>query len=225
MHRDNSLPASRSPRSAYRVCGYTVAVAGAALDKLSTFGHLQSMGTVAELSSPRALIEAVQRGSRGALKRLYELEARRLHGIALRIVRRPELAADVLQDAFVQVWQNAASFSPERGDASAWLTGIVRYRALDAVRKFRREVLSDDPRLGDRAEEPDIVEQLDRRTASDALQRCLKALEPSQRRVVLLAFVEGLSHAQIADRVSAPLGTVKGWVRRALQLLRSCLES
>jgi RNA polymerase sigma factor (sigma-70 family) len=134
-------------------------------------------------------------------------------------------AADVLQDAFVQVWQNAASFSPERGDASAWLTGIVRYRALDAVRKFRREVLSDDPRLGDRAEEPDIVEQLDRRTASDALQRCLKALEPSQRRVVLLAFVEGLSHAQIADRVSAPLGTVKGWVRRALQLLRSCLES
>lgn len=182
------------------------------------------MGTVAELSSPRALIEAVQRGSRGALKRLYELEARQLHGIALQIVRRPELAADVLQDAFVQVWQNAASFSPERGDASAWLTGIVRYRALDAVRKFRREVLSDDPRLGDRAEEPDIVEQLDRRTASDALQRCLKALEPSQRRVVLLAFVDGLSHAQIADRVSAPLGTVKGWVRRALQLLRSCLE-
>src|SRR5215471_21348537 len=101
------------------------------------------------LSSVGVLIEAVGRGSQAALKRLYELESKRLYGIALRIVRRPEMAADVLQETFVQIWQNAAAFSAERGAAAAWLTGIVRFRALDAVRKHGREVLTDDPTLGD----------------------------------------------------------------------------
>ena len=96
------------------------------------------------LASTATLIEAVARGSRPALKRLYELESRRLYGIALRIVRRPEVAADVLQEAFIQIWQNAQSYSAERGAGGAWLTGIVRFRALDAVRKHGREVLSDD---------------------------------------------------------------------------------
>jgi len=179
---------------------------------------------LASLGSPDELIVAVQRGSRAALKRLYELESRRLYGVALAILRRPELAADALQDAFIQVWQNAQSFSAARGSAAAWLTGIVRYRALDAVRKGRREVLSDDPALGDRAEEPDLLERLDRRLAGDALKRCLDTLEEKQRRSILLAFVEGLSHAEIAARLNAPLGSVKSWVRRGLLALRSCLE-
>ena len=93
----------------------------------------------AALSSIDVLIEAVGRGSQGALKRLYEIESRRLFGIALRIVHRPEIAADVLQEAFVQIWQNAAAFSAERGAGAAWLTGIIRFRALDAVRKLGRE--------------------------------------------------------------------------------------
>src|ERR1700722_6970069 len=100
------------------------------------------------LASTASLIEAVGRGSRVALKRLYDLESGRLYGVALRIVRRPEVAADVLQEAFIQIWQNAKSFSPERGAGGAWMTGIVRFRALDAVRRLGREVLSDDPELG-----------------------------------------------------------------------------
>lgn len=177
----------------------------------------------ASLSSLNELVAAVQRGSRTALKRVYELERRRLYGVALRIARRPDVAADALQDAFVQVWQNAASFSQERGDAAAWLTGIVRYRALDAVRKLGREVLSDDPMLGDRAEEPDILARLDALLSRDALRRCLSELEDNQRRCIVLAFVEGLSHAEIARRLLAPLGSVKSWVRRGLISLRSCL--
>src|SRR5215472_7558925 len=97
----------------------------------------------AALSSVDVLIEAVGSGSQVALKRLYEIESRRLYGIALRIVRRPEIAAEVLQETFLQIWQNAATFSHGRG-AGAALTGIVRFRALDAVRKARREVPSDD---------------------------------------------------------------------------------
>src|SRR5262252_1887414 len=115
----------------------------------------------AALSSINVLIEAVSRGSRIALKRLYEPESRRLYGIALRIVRRPEVAADVLQETYVQIWQNAAAFSAERGAGAAWLTGIVRFRSLDAVRKLGREILSDDPALGDVALDPDVIEKID----------------------------------------------------------------
>jgi RNA polymerase sigma-70 factor, ECF subfamily len=179
---------------------------------------------VSNLSSTRDLMEAIQRGSQAALKRLYDLESRRLYGIALRIVRRPEIAADALQDAFVQIWRNAASYSAERGDASAWLTGIVRYRALDAARKLRREVLSSDAALGDRAEEPNIIELIDSKVTASALSRCLGLLDESQKRCVVLAFVDGLSHAEIAGRLPAPLGSVKSWIRRGLISLRSCLQ-
>jgi len=180
--------------------------------------------TVATLSSPDELIAAVQRGSRAALKRLYELESRRLYGVALRITRRPEVAADALQDAFIQVWQNAASFSPARGSVAAWLTGIVRFRALDAVRKLRREVLSDDPALGEDAHQPDMSAEIDARLSRGALRRCLDALEEKQRHSIVLAFVDGLSHAEIALRLAAPLGSVKSWIRRGLLSLRRCLE-
>jgi RNA polymerase sigma-70 factor, ECF subfamily len=177
------------------------------------------------LASTAILIEAVARGSRPALKRLYELESRRLYGVALRIVRRREVAADVLQEAFIQIWQNAKSFSPERGAGAAWLTGIVRFRALDAVRKLGREVLSDDPDLGESAVEPDVIDRLDAKAEAGALKRCLGLLDDQQRRCVTLAFVDGFSHTEIAERLAAPLGSVKSWVRRGLLALRSCLES
>src|ERR1700722_340073 len=110
---------------------------------------------LADLASPADLLAAIARGSQAALRRLYELESRRLYGIALRIVRRPAIPSEVLQDAFVQIWRSAGTYLPERGEPGAWLTTIVRYRALDVARKLGREVLTDDPTLGDSAEEPD----------------------------------------------------------------------
>ena len=178
----------------------------------------------AALSSVGVLIEAVGRGSQVALKRLYELESKRLYGIALRIVRRPEIASDVLQEAFVQIWQNAPAFSAERGVGAAWLTGIVRFRALDAVRKTSREVLSGDPGLGDEPLEPDVIEKIGASAEAEALRRCLKLLDEEQQRCVLLAFVDGMSHSEIAERITAPLGSVKSWIRRGLLSLRRCLE-
>jgi len=178
----------------------------------------------AALSSLEDLVEAVGNGSKPALKRLYDLESRRLYGIALRIAGRQELAADALQEAFLQIWQRAATFSPARGSAAAWLTGIVRYRAIDLVRKLGREALSDDPALGDRLESPGIDEEIDRALMQDALRRCVGRLEINQRRCVALAFVDGLSHSEIAARLDVPLGSVKSWIRRGLLWLRSCLE-
>jgi len=182
------------------------------------------MSQPASLSSPEVLLDAIARGSEIALKRLYEIESRRLYGIALRIVRRPETAADVLQDSFVQIWQNARSYAPERGAAAAWLTGIVRFRALDAVRKFGREVLSGDPRLGDIPVEPEAFAKLDSAADSAALRRCLGLLDDNQRRCLLLAFVDGFSHVDIAASLKAPLGSVKSWVRRGLIALKGCLQ-
>jgi RNA polymerase sigma-70 factor (ECF subfamily) len=177
------------------------------------------------LSSVGVLIEAVGRGSQVALKRLYELESRRLYGIALRIVQRPEVAADVLQEAFLQIWQNAAAFSAERGAAAAWLTGIVRFRALDAVRRLGREVLTDDPTLGDAALQPDVIERIDAAAEAGALKRCFRLLDDEQRRCIMLAFVDGLSHSEITERIKAPLGSVKSRIRRGLLTLRKCLQS
>ncbi|HEX6842228.1 MAG TPA: sigma-70 family RNA polymerase sigma factor [Stellaceae bacterium] len=202
---------SRSFRGTVAVIG-VVSQDGAMDDKVGT------------LSSPQQLVEAAALGSRAALKRLYELESRRLYGIALRITRRPELAADALQDAFVQIWQNAAAFTVERGDATAWMAGIVRYRALDAVRKAGREVLSGDPALGDQVEEPDVLERLADARTQGALKRCLEELERNQRCCIVLAFIDGFTHAEIAARLPAPLGSVKSWVRRGLLSLRSCLK-
>ena len=186
-------------------------------------GKMDSRTTA--LSSVDVLIEAVGRGSQVALKRLYELECRRLYGIALRIVRRPEIAADVLQETFVQIWQNAAAFSAERGAGAAWLTGIVRFRSLDAVRKLGREVLTDDPALGDAALQPDVIEKIDAAAEAGALKRCFKLLDDQQRRCIVLAFVHGLSHSEITERIDVPLGTVKSWIRRGLLTLRRCLQS
>jgi len=186
-------------------------------------GNMDSQ--TAALSSVGVLLEAVGRGSQAALKRLYELESRRLYGIALQIVQRPEIAADVLQEAFVQVWQNAATFSAERGAGAAWLTGIVRFRALDAVRKAGREILTDDPALGDAALEPDVIEKMDAMAEAEALKSCLELLDGEQRRCIVLAFVDGLSHSEIAERLKAPLGSVKSWIRRGLLALRKCLQS
>lgn len=195
--------------------------------QLWTYGRNSSMtdDRPAALSATATLVESVSRGSQAALKRLYDLESRRLYGIALRIVRRPEIAAEVLQEAFLQVWQNARAFSPERGAAAAWLTGIVRFRALDAVRRHGRETLSGNPALGEGSFEPDVIERIDAKAGASALRRCLGVLDDNQRRCVVLAFVDGFSHSEIAARLAAPIGTVKSWVRRGLLALRSCLES
>ncbi len=88
------------------------------------------------------LLQHCAAGDADALRQIYDLQAARLHGIALRITRQPALAADVVQDAFISVWQFASTFDPSRGSAEVWLTSIIRYRALDTVRRHRREVIS-----------------------------------------------------------------------------------
>jgi len=150
------------------------------------------------------LLIAVAQGDRAALRAVYERQSVRLFGVANAILRDRDAAADALQNAFLRVAQRAGQFDPERGAATAWLAGIVRYAALDLARARGREIPTDDPSLGDQPVEPD-------------------ALEAKNRQGIVLAFVHGLSHTQIAARLELPLGTVKAWIRRGLLRLQECL--
>lgn len=168
------------------------------------------------------LLRRIAGGDRAALRRLYDLLAPRLYGIALRITGERELASDALHDAFMQVLKQAGRFDPARGSAEAWLVSLVRYRALDIVRSRRREVLGYEP-VDQPTSEPDALELLAATEEGEALRLCLGELEEERRRLIVLAFVEGLSHTDLAARLKLPLGTVKSTIRRGLLKLRECL--
>ncbi|HEY2619342.1 MAG TPA: sigma-70 family RNA polymerase sigma factor [Acetobacteraceae bacterium] len=178
----------------------------------------------AEIDDTEALLHRCAGGDRTALRQLYDRWGNRLHGIALRITRQAALAADATQDAFVQIWRQAHRFDPDRGGPDAWLIGIVRYRALDIVRRQSREVPGYEPEKIEDAS-PDALARLVSTAEGAALRRCLGELEDDRRRLVVMAFVDGLSHSELAARMSVPLGTVKSWIRRSLISLRECLAS
>jgi RNA polymerase sigma-70 factor (ECF subfamily) len=171
-----------------------------------------------------AVILAVAAGEDGALHRLYEAQASRLFGIAMGILRDRDAAADALHDAMLKVSAKAAQFDPSRGEAGAWLAAIIRYTALDLARARGREVPTDDPMLGDAMVRPEALDRIATAQQSARLRNCLATLEARNREGIVLAFVHGLSHAQIAARLELPLGTIKAWIRRGLMQLKGCLS-
>ena len=169
------------------------------------------------------LIPRIAAGDRAAFRQVYDLYSSRLYAVAVRITRQAPLASDAVHDALLQLWRNAGRFDLERGHPEAWLISLVRYRALDIARRRTREVSDDDlPEPVD--DDPDPLERLATARDAAALHACLGGLEADRRKLLSLAFIEGLSHSEVAERVKLPLGTVKSWIRRSLQSLRICLE-
>ncbi len=159
-----------------------------------------------------------------AFRQLYDANAGRLYGIALRITRQPALASDAVHDALLQVWRNSARFDPERGNADGWLISLVRYRALDIARRQSRETPGlEIPEQTDT--DPDALSRLVTGSESKALRHCLEQIEAPRRSLVMLAFIDGLTQNEVAARVGQPLGTVKSSIRRALLSMRSCLQT
>lgn len=155
----------------------------------------------------------------------------RLFPVALRILNQRELAEEVLQESFVSIWRHASSYNPVLSQPLTWLTNIARNRALDALRstQYRSGMVSLDDESGAVALEvaddrPEPLELLNQAEDRLRLSECLKGLEPQQRRSVALAFYDGLTHAELAQALDAPLGTVKAWVRRGLEKLKRCME-
>lgn len=177
-----------------------------------------------------SLLRACAAGDEAAFARLYRAASPKLYGIALRIVKQEHQAQECLQDGFVRIWEHAADYREERGAPMTWMGTIVRRRALDMVRRGQRERTAADPEDLDRwldgqaalewVSSDEGMAPQDRR----ALAECLGQLRREQRESLRLAYFEGLTHPELAERLGAPLGTVKTWVRRALERLRKCLE-
>lgn len=175
--------------------------------------------------SREALLQACASGDRTALHSLYRGTAAQLFGLALRLLRRRDLAEEIVQDSFLLVWRNAHAFDPRRGAAMAWLARIVRNRCIDVLRQRGREAPLDDAFIED-WEDPvsspaDLAE-----LSQDArrLEDCLDELREYPRKVLRLVYYEGLTYREAAVRMGVPLGTVKSWVRHSLVRLRGCME-
>ena len=173
-----------------------------------------------------ALIAAIAAGDRDAFGRFYDLTAPMAFGLIRRVLRDPEAAAEVLQEVFWQVWQDAPRYDPTRGTPEAWLVMRAKTRAIDRLRSIRRRdrtfVAPADESVARRREDPapnPAVVAEDR----GLIQTALAQLPEPQRRVIELAFFEGLTHSEIATRLGEPLGTVKTRARLGLDRLRGVL--
>lgn len=163
-------------------------------------------------------------GDRAALRLIYESEAPRMIGVAQRMLKRRALAEEAVQDSFVLIWRHASRFDPARGAGLSWVYTILRNRTLSILRDERRTEPSEAPVTEAVASEEDDPETaMAKSSDAKALHACLDSLPAERRRLVLLAFAEGLTHGEIAGRVRLPLGTVKSWIRRSLASLRECL--
>jgi RNA polymerase sigma-70 factor (ECF subfamily) len=173
-----------------------------------------------------ALLAAVAGGDPRALGDLYDRHAKLAFVLALRLVGDRRAAEDVVHDAFLAIWRGAATFRTDRGNVRSWLVAIVRNTAIDHLRARQRIVGGDDALDGAaraRSGQADVGDLAAAAIDGERVRQALATLTPEQRQAVGLAFLSGLSHAEIARQLGVPLGTVKGRVRLGLARLRERL--
>jgi RNA polymerase sigma-70 factor, ECF subfamily len=175
----------------------------------------------------RSAVERMARGDADALAELYDRHARLIYSLALRVLRDDGDAQDVVQEVFAQLWRQAARYDDRRGNVVAWLVTVTRSRAIDRLR--RRRSRPESP--ADDVDPTAIVDPalpIDDRLLTSARASTVRAamdeLPLLQRIAIELAFYEGLTHVEIAERLEMPLGTVKTRIRQGLLRLRDRLE-
>jgi len=177
-------------------------------------------------AADRRALEGMARGEHGALAELYDRHGRLVYSLALRVLHDQGDAEDVVQDVFSQAWRQASRYESSRGPVVAWLMNLARSRAIDRLRsrRARPETGADDAEV---ARMPDLAPPIDDQLAlSDQAERIRAAVEQLsllQRVAIELAFYEGLTHVEIAERLELPLGTVKTRIRQGLAKLKERL--
>ena len=165
----------------------------------------------------RACVDRMRAGDARALEELYDRHNGLLYSVALRILRSPADAEEVLQESWLQIWRGAGSYSETRGTVGAWLVTVARSRAIDRLRsegsrQRAEQTAGQDPH----PPTEDASANAAHRQMSERVGRALDKLGPQHRQVLELAYYGGLTQSEIADRLNAPLGTIKSWTRQAL---------
>ena len=187
---------------------------------------LAAVGDVAAAEADRGALARMIRGEEAAVAEIYDRHARLLYSLALRIVRRPSDAEDVIQEVFSQVWRQAGRYDWSRGTVAGWLIMLTRSRALDRLRRERGEAAAADfDDASSSVVDPALTVDLQLVDAEQAarVRAALLALPDLQRVPLELAYYEGLSQSAIAARLETPLGTIKTRMRQALLRLRDAL--
>jgi RNA polymerase sigma-70 factor, ECF subfamily len=172
------------------------------------------------------LLASVAKGDQAAFERLYAATRAKLYGVVVRILRRADLADEVMQDTYLKVWRSAGEFDPRLASPMTWMVAIARNRAIDLLRK--KAEVSIEEETGALEVAGDNPDPLARREITDELRRllaCLGGLDEERRRIVLLAYYNGWSREQLAVKFDKPVNTIKTWLRRSLIDLRECLGS
>lgn len=187
--------------------------------------HAQQVGIADQQKDTSArLLSLCASGDASALRKLYVNQAPRLYSLAARITGDSSLAADALHDAFIQIWKHAGRYDANVGHADAWLTMIVRYRALDIKRlRWREQLLPDMPDGEDESSNP--FRDLVRSREAAVVQTWLDMLAPHYRKVIISVYFDDMSQREVALKYDIPLGTIKSSMRRALLRLKAMSQA
>ncbi|MBD8524614.1 sigma-70 family RNA polymerase sigma factor [Pseudomarimonas arenosa] len=183
-----------------------------------------------EAEQPQLWLSQVLRGEQVGLSCLFDHFSSRVYAIALRILRNEQDAEEAVADVFAQVWRRAADFDRARGSVAAWVLRLAHSRAIDRLRRRRARpdldttLHPDDPDAPYEVARDPAQELLTGLETQSLVRHAFAILKPEQQRCVALAFLEGLSHQEVAERTGMPLGTVKSHVRRGLMAMRSFLQ-
>ncbi len=169
-----------------------------------------------------ALLALVQSGDESAMASLFDRYSKVVYSVALRVLRDPSSAEDVLQEVFMQIWRNPDSFVATRGSLGGWLAVVSRNRSIDALRRKRPTEQVDDMAL---ASNYNLANEAERNSLMEKARSVIVLLPIEQRKTLEMAFFDGLTHSEIAEITGDPLGTVKTRIRSALNSLRKAFTA
>jgi RNA polymerase sigma-70 factor (ECF subfamily) len=178
----------------------------------------QRQGIPADL----AIVTGLKTGDQSAMAELYDRYSSVVYAVALRVLGDTGAAEDVLQEVFLQLWRNPSAFDAARGSLASWLAVVTRNRAIDSLRKRRPETDIEDVVL---SVAPDLAAEADRARVAEKVRGALGGMAAAQRSALEMAYWQGMSHSEIAEKTGEPLGTVKTRIRAGLMALRKAFQT
>ncbi len=188
----------------------------------SSLNATTASGPTATATDDGVLLQRVRQGDQSAMAEVFDRYSRAVYSVALRILKDTGHAEDVMQEIFFQLWRNSDSFVQGRGSLGAWLVVVARNRAIDLLRRRKPTDSVEDVVL---ASNCNLASEAEHNAMIEKVQKVLQGLPSEQQRSMELAFFEGLSHSEIAERTGDPLGTVKTRIRLALITLRKAFQA